>query len=85
MIKVWGTSYQAGFAYGKLMSQEIKENIDTLWRYYYTLAEEEFKFITKVPEKYQPMARTFAIKLFKGLLMANHYVTRPYTPKRFLD
>jgi hypothetical protein len=26
-----------------------------------------------------------AVKLYKNLLIANHYVTKPYTPRRFLD
>lgn len=67
------------------MRKELAENYDNLWKYYYNMAEEEFKFITKVPEKLQPMARSFAIKLMKSLLMWNHYITTPYTPKRFLD
>jgi len=31
------------------------------------------------------MARVMAIKLLKKILMANHYVTRPFTPGRFID
>ena len=85
MLRLWGNSYQAGFAYGALMKRELRENYDSLWKYYYTLAEEEFKFITKVPQQYQPLARRLAIKLMKSLLRWNHYITLPHTPKRFLD
>lgn len=85
LIKLHGNSYQAGVAYGTLMKDEIKNLIHDLWAYYYGLVEEEFKFITKLPPSLQPMGRAFAIKLYKSLLMANHYVTRPYIPKRFIQ
>lgn len=39
LIRVWGTSYQAGVAYGSLMREEIHQNYDNLWKYYYTLVE----------------------------------------------
>lgn len=67
------------------MKKELSENYDNLWKYYYAMAEEEFHFITKVPPKLQPLARTLAIKVLKSILIWNHYITRPYTPKRFLD
>ncbi len=67
------------------MREELRQNYDNLWKYYYTLAEEEFKFIAKLPEKLQPLGKTLGVKLMKSLLMWNHYITRPFTPKRFLD
>jgi hypothetical protein len=39
LLRLWGSSYQAGFAYGALMREELRENYDNLWKYYYTLAD----------------------------------------------
>lgn len=85
LLKLHGTAYQAGFAYGTLMRRELQKLVHDLWAYYYSVAEEEFKFITKLPERLQPAGRAFAIQLYKGLLTANYVVTRKYTPKRFMD
>lgn len=38
-----------------------------------------------MPPKLQPMARSIALKLVKKVLLANHYLVRPFTPKRYID
>ena len=34
VVVVKGTSYEMGFAYGKLMSDEIKNNVNNFWNHY---------------------------------------------------
>ena len=84
-IKIWGTPYQAGLAYGTLMREEMKNLLSDVWTYYQALADQEFKWITKLPQRLQPMGRTLAIKLYKNLLYANHIITKPFTPRYFFE
>jgi hypothetical protein len=85
MLRLWGSSYQAGVAYGTLMREEIKANVKNIWAYLTENIEDIIKFIKKVPENLQPVARIMAFKLFRKALLANHYLVRPFTPKRYMD
>jgi hypothetical protein len=67
-----GSSYQAGFAYGALMREELKANIKNIWTYIEANIENNVKFITKVPVRLQPAARSIALKLVRKVLLANH-------------
>ena len=43
VIVVKGSSYEMGYAYGKLMANEIKDNIKNFWAYYENVGLEELK------------------------------------------
>ena len=34
LLKLWGNSYQAGFAYGTLMREELHTNVRNIWKHY---------------------------------------------------
>ena len=67
------------------MKEEMKNLLSDIWTYYQALADQEFKWITKLPPRLQPMGRALAIKLYKNLLYANHIITKPFTPRYFFE
>jgi hypothetical protein len=67
------------------MREELHTNVRNIWKHYEETIEDVLGFIKKVPEKYKPKARAMGLKILQAALMANHYLTRPFVAKRYID
>lgn len=83
LVNLTGNAYQMGYAFGQLMTEEIHAVSHNYFKYIEENADQEFKFITKLPKALQPTAKKAGVDLLKHLLNLNGLITRKYTPLRF--
>jgi hypothetical protein len=83
VVVVRGTSYEMGYAYGKLMATEIKDNIKNFWSYYERVGLEEVK--KHVPEYLAKPILKLGRLVAHGLLSVDRLITFRRTPKRITE
>lgn len=82
IVSVRGNAYQQGYAFGKLMSKEVKENL--LGFYDYLKAQADQKLAEyKLPKFIRKMLVGTAFEVFRGILDLNYLITMPFTPIRY--
>ena len=72
-----------GYAYGQLMSDAIKYDVDEMFKYIEGELGGYIIEYVKLPKFLIKMLEKVGISLVKGLLDLNWYIAKPYTPKRY--
>jgi len=85
VVKVKGTPYDMGYAYGSLFASELQEQVSNFYAYLLQGFVDKYVNDYHIPlfiAKYIGWGDDY---VFKGLLDLNWRLAEPYTPPRFID